>query len=180
MWREIERLAGEERMTILITTHYMEEADRLASQLAIVDRGRIVVEGTPEPSSRARSRATRSRSSSRIAEDARRAPRSSGSTGVDEVTLDGATLRARARDGGAAIPAVLAALDAHGVQGGVGDGGAAVARRRLPAPRRARISERRHRNRGGGGMTAAATELAGDAARHPRARSASPRTWASR
>ena len=30
--------------------------------------------------------------------------------------LDGRTLRARARDGGAAIPAVLAALDAHGVK----------------------------------------------------------------
>ena len=47
MWREIERLAREEQMTILLTTHYLEEADRLASQLAIVDRGRIVAEGTP-------------------------------------------------------------------------------------------------------------------------------------
>ena len=35
---------------------------------------------------------------------------------VDAVTLDGAVLRARARDGGAAIPAVLAALEAHGVR----------------------------------------------------------------
>src|SRR5213596_3745110 len=47
MWREIERLAREEMMTILLTTHYLEEADRLASQLAIVDRGRMVAEGTP-------------------------------------------------------------------------------------------------------------------------------------
>ncbi|MBE2318415.1 ATP-binding cassette domain-containing protein [Solirubrobacter sp. CPCC 204708] len=46
MWAEIERLAGEERMTILLTTHYLEEADRLASQLAIVDQGRIVARGT--------------------------------------------------------------------------------------------------------------------------------------
>ena len=35
-------------MTILLTTHYMEEADRLASRLAIVDRGHVVVEGTPD------------------------------------------------------------------------------------------------------------------------------------
>jgi ABC-2 type transport system ATP-binding protein len=62
MWREIERLAGEEQMTILLTTHYLEEADRLASRLAIVDRGRIVVEGPS--SSRATCRATGSRSSS--------------------------------------------------------------------------------------------------------------------
>jgi ABC-2 type transport system ATP-binding protein len=47
MWREIDRLARDERMTILLTTHYLEEADRLASQLAIVDRGRIVAEGSP-------------------------------------------------------------------------------------------------------------------------------------
>jgi ABC-type sugar transport system ATPase subunit len=48
LWREIERLAGEEEMTILLTTHYLEEADRLAAQLAIVDRGRVVAEGTPD------------------------------------------------------------------------------------------------------------------------------------
>ena len=48
IWHEIERLARDERMTILLTTHYLEEADRLASQLAIVDRGRIVAEGSPE------------------------------------------------------------------------------------------------------------------------------------
>ena len=47
LWREIERLAGEEEMTILLTTHYLEEADRLAQNLAIVDRGRVVAEGTP-------------------------------------------------------------------------------------------------------------------------------------
>jgi ABC-2 type transport system ATP-binding protein len=48
MWKEIERLAGDEEMTILLTTHYLEEADRLASQLAIVDAGRVVAQGTPE------------------------------------------------------------------------------------------------------------------------------------
>jgi ABC-2 type transport system ATP-binding protein len=36
--------------------------------------------------------------------------------GVDEVKLDGRLLRARAQDGSAAIPAVLAALEAHGVK----------------------------------------------------------------
>ena len=48
MWAEIERMSREERMTVLLTTHYLEEADRLASQLAIVDRGRIVARGTPD------------------------------------------------------------------------------------------------------------------------------------
>jgi ABC-2 type transport system ATP-binding protein len=48
MWQEIEGLAGEEQITILLTTHYLEEADRLVSQLAIVDHGRIVAQGSPE------------------------------------------------------------------------------------------------------------------------------------
>ena len=48
MWREIERLTREQGLTILLTTHYLEEADRLASELAIVDRGRVVAGGAPE------------------------------------------------------------------------------------------------------------------------------------
>ena len=48
MWQEIESLAGEHGVTVLLTTHYMEEADRLAARLAIVDLGQIVAEGSPE------------------------------------------------------------------------------------------------------------------------------------
>jgi ABC-2 type transport system ATP-binding protein len=117
MWLEIERLANEERMTILLTTHYMEEADRLASQLAIVDRGKIVVEGTPRELK------------SNLHGDAIEVELlDSDSTGarlaldrVDDlidVRLDGRMLRARAGDGGTAIPAVLSALENHGVRAG--------------------------------------------------------------
>ena len=48
MWKEIGRLTEQERLTILLTTHYLEEADELAAQLAIVDRGRVVAAGTPD------------------------------------------------------------------------------------------------------------------------------------
>ena len=48
LWEEIRRLASEEGITVLLTTHYLEEADRLARRLVIVDRGRIVAEGEPE------------------------------------------------------------------------------------------------------------------------------------
>ncbi|MHB8893542.1 MAG: ABC transporter ATP-binding protein, partial [Candidatus Limnocylindrales bacterium] len=48
MWSEIARLAGDEGLTILMTTHYLEEADGLARRLAIVDRGKVVAEGTPD------------------------------------------------------------------------------------------------------------------------------------
>jgi ABC-2 type transport system ATP-binding protein len=115
MWREIERLAREERMTILLTTHYLEEADRLAARLAIVDRGRVVVEGTP---AKLKSELRGDRIEVELADA--QAPDARGALervpAIRDVSLDGRTLRARAGDGGAAIPAVLAALDAHGVR----------------------------------------------------------------
>src|SRR6059058_1578959 len=48
MWSEVQRLAEAEALTILLTTHYLEEADRLADRVAIVSRGQVVVEGEPE------------------------------------------------------------------------------------------------------------------------------------
>ena len=39
MWAEIDRLAGDEQITVLLTTHYLDEADRLADRLAIIDGG---------------------------------------------------------------------------------------------------------------------------------------------
>ena len=46
LWEELERISAS-GTTMLLTTHYMEEADRLCTRLAIVDNGQIVVEGTP-------------------------------------------------------------------------------------------------------------------------------------
>jgi ABC-2 type transport system ATP-binding protein len=47
LWRDLDRLRGEKQLTVLLTTHYLEEADHLCDRLAIVDHGRIVVEGRP-------------------------------------------------------------------------------------------------------------------------------------
>ena len=46
LWEELERI-GQAGTTMLLTTHYMEEADRLCSRLAIIDGGKIVVDGAP-------------------------------------------------------------------------------------------------------------------------------------
>lgn len=46
LWEHIESLKG--RITIVLTTHYLEEADALADRIAIIDRGRVVAEGTPD------------------------------------------------------------------------------------------------------------------------------------
>jgi ABC-2 type transport system ATP-binding protein len=46
LWEELEKISAA-GTTMLLTTHYMEEADRLSSRLAIIDNGKIVVEGAP-------------------------------------------------------------------------------------------------------------------------------------
>ena len=47
-WDEITTLATTDQVTVLLTTHYLDEADRLAGRVAIVDRGRVVAEGDPQ------------------------------------------------------------------------------------------------------------------------------------
>jgi ABC-2 type transport system ATP-binding protein len=47
LWEEVGRLAHDEGMTVFLTTQYLEEADALADRVGIIDRGRIVAEGTP-------------------------------------------------------------------------------------------------------------------------------------
>jgi ABC-2 type transport system ATP-binding protein len=47
IWDALERLRTQLGVTIVLTTHYMDEADRLCDRLGIVDRGSIVAEGTP-------------------------------------------------------------------------------------------------------------------------------------
>jgi ABC-2 type transport system ATP-binding protein len=47
-WDYIKKLKKEFGMTLFMTTHYLEEADTLCDRIAIIDRGKIVVVGTPE------------------------------------------------------------------------------------------------------------------------------------
>ena len=47
MWKYIQRLVKEEKITIILTTHYMEEADILCDRIGIIDRGKIIALDTP-------------------------------------------------------------------------------------------------------------------------------------
>src|SRR5262245_12095034 len=115
LWREIERLAGEEQMTILLTTHYLEEADRLAARLAIVDRGRIVAEGTPdELKGELRGDTVQVELLETANGDASSAL--SQVSGISELTLDGRLLRARVDNGAAAMPSLITALERGGLR----------------------------------------------------------------
>jgi ABC-2 type transport system ATP-binding protein len=115
MWVEVERLAAQESLTILLTTHYLEEADRLAERVAIVSQGKVVVEGTPEELKRKlegesisvelRETDGRLATAERVVADL-----------AGNVHVDGQIVRARVPNGAEAIPVVLGALDAAGVE----------------------------------------------------------------
>jgi ABC-2 type transport system ATP-binding protein len=115
MWDEIGRLAAADGLTILLTTHYLEEADRLASYLVIVDRGRIVAEGTPdELKGQLHGDAVHVELAGH-AERGRLLAALGKVPAVREIRMDGNHVSARADEGAAALPAVLAALDDAGL-----------------------------------------------------------------
>jgi len=114
MWDELSRLASAEKLTILLTTHYLEEADRLAERVAIVSQGKVVVDGAPEALKRdlrgdtvaielANGDGARARELVLALPD------------VHEVLVEGHRVHARVEHGAQAVPGMLAALDGGGV-----------------------------------------------------------------
>jgi ABC-2 type transport system ATP-binding protein len=115
LWTEVERLSATEGLTVLLTTHYLEEADRLAAQLAIVDHGKVVAEGSPD-ALKAELRgdsvqveladpASTSRVHALISE----------LRGIGEIVVEGNVLRARVDHGATAVPAVLGVLEEQSI-----------------------------------------------------------------
>jgi ABC-2 type transport system ATP-binding protein len=118
MWDEIARLAGDEGLSILLTTHYLEEADRLAERVAVVDRGHVVVEGTPDGlKGELRGDAVHLELRAAVQDAGRTLLESALAAlpGVRETQFDGRRVSVRADDGAAAVPALLAALERAGV-----------------------------------------------------------------
>jgi ABC-2 type transport system ATP-binding protein len=115
LWREVERQAREEELTILLTTHYLEEADRLADRVAIVDEGRVVAQGTTDE-------LKRTLSGDRISVELAAATQIADGVaalraveGVAEVAVEGRVLHTQVQLGGSAVPTSLQALDRAGV-----------------------------------------------------------------
>jgi len=112
LWAILRELHAQGR-TIVMTTHYMEEADQLADRIAIVDRGRLLALDTP-----AGLRATAPGGTlielSLDGDAETVAAAAQALDGVDRVEARGAVLRAFTPRGGDLIPALIAAAEAHG------------------------------------------------------------------
>jgi ABC-2 type transport system ATP-binding protein len=114
MWVEVQRLAAAEGLTILLTTHYLEEADQLAHRLAIVSRGRVVVEGEPEELKRG----LRGESVVVELEDGRVEEALAAVAAFEDAsdtTADGHHVRTRVPNGAQAIPGILSAIQGRGI-----------------------------------------------------------------
>ncbi|GAB3071440.1 daunorubicin resistance protein DrrA family ABC transporter ATP-binding protein [Intrasporangium mesophilum] len=124
MWAEIARMASVDRMTVLLTTHYLDEADHLSDRLAIVDHGRLVAHGSPDELK------SELRGDSLVFELADpasgsvAAQRLSQLDSLVDIVHEGRTVRARADRGASVIPTALAVLE----QGGIDVSSATLAR----------------------------------------------------
>jgi ABC-2 type transport system ATP-binding protein len=115
MWQEIERLTHEEGLTILLTTHYLEEADQLAAKLAILDRGKVVATGSPEKLKAELEGDTIHVELREDAEDGAINAALANVKGIRHLDHDVKCLRARVEHGATAVPLVLQALEAKGL-----------------------------------------------------------------
>jgi len=115
MWSEISRLAAQDQLTILLTTHYLEEADHLADRLAIVDHGRLVAEGSPEE---LKSELHGDAVLVDVGTDADISLAKltmQALPGASALTVEGRQLRVRVAHGASAVPVVLNALEGAGI-----------------------------------------------------------------
>jgi ABC-2 type transport system ATP-binding protein len=116
MWDEIRRISVGEQITVLLTTHYLDEADQLADRLAIVDRGKVVAEGSPDQLKQELHGDLILVELASGADGDRALALIMPILGLRDAVVDGATVRARTDNGARAVPAVMAALESGAVE----------------------------------------------------------------
>jgi ABC-2 type transport system ATP-binding protein len=113
IWSELARLARTQTLTILLTTHYLEEADRLAARISIISNGRVVAEGAPDD---LKQRLGGDTVTVRIsAADSSVVDAVLALPDVHEARLEANLLRAWVGHSASALPAILAILDRRGI-----------------------------------------------------------------
>ncbi len=110
LWGVIEDLVTD-GTTVLLTTQYLEEADRLAKSLAVIDNGEVIAEGTPAEL-KGSFGATVVEVGFNANRTAQRARKAVEKTGQAELLVDGLTVEVKLETGPKGVAAVVRALDA--------------------------------------------------------------------
>ena len=113
LWKVIDDLVRD-GTTVLLTTQYLEEADRLADQISVVDHGRVIAEGTAAEL-KSELGGTLVEVSLSSEDEARRMVEALADCGDGEVTVDGDLVRVPASQGTAVLTEVVRRLDTEGV-----------------------------------------------------------------
>ncbi|SIO85473.1 ATP-binding cassette domain-containing protein [Nocardiopsis sp. JB363] len=123
LWEHVARLRSEYGTTVVLTTHYLEEADNAAERVLVIDHGRLIADGTPDElkgrvfGDLVRFTIDEAHLAEKAAEVA--AELSDGTpTEVTEVEGVGAEVALRVDRGDAFLPGLLRALDESGVHPG--------------------------------------------------------------
>jgi ABC-2 type transport system ATP-binding protein len=115
LWDHIRRLRREHGTTIVLTTHYLDEADTMAERVMVIDHGEVIADDTAErlkaqlAGDRLLVTALEPVHAERVVEIARR------TTVVEEADTTGPTVSLRVVEGAETLPGLLRALDAEGV-----------------------------------------------------------------
>lgn len=116
LWDDISRLSNEDGLTVLLTTHYLEEADQLARRVGIVDRGKLVVEGAPDQLKSELFGDAIHLEFAHPEEEPKVRESLSQLDGITELVVEGHSLHARATQGATAVPGMLTALESAGLK----------------------------------------------------------------
>jgi ABC-2 type transport system ATP-binding protein len=113
LWDHIRSLRDDEGVTVLITTHYLDEADALADRILVMDAGAIVADDTPDA---LKAKVAGDVISLTVDGDVSAAEQAArAAVQVRSSSIDGSTLHLTVERGDVAVAPVLRALDAHGL-----------------------------------------------------------------
>lgn len=115
LWDHIQRLRRDTGMTIVLTTHYLEEADAMAERVMVVDHGRLIADGTAESLKEQLAGDLITITARSAAEAGLAATHAQAITGAHDVEVDGTQVQVRVNRGPAVLPEFLRALEAQGL-----------------------------------------------------------------
>ncbi|MGI9003424.1 MAG: ATP-binding cassette domain-containing protein [Pseudonocardia sp.] len=114
LWDHILSMRAAHDMTIVLTTHYMDEADSMAERVVVVDRGEVIADDTAE-ALKAKLAGDRLVLTAAAGDVDRLARLATGLPGGRDVVVDGTRVQARVGDGPGALPELLRAAGDAGV-----------------------------------------------------------------